>query len=208
MVVHKKNDFEAFQSISAFFVEATFHVNPAVSVDAVYNGVYNGVLSDALSSRILMEDMISSQYFHVESLEKFTEHIAAPKAYITSTLQQDAATRFDWTPTFVMSVAQQLYEKGKLTYMRTDSHALSHNLQPYANLAIRLSHCKSKSDHATLLVSQILMKFTELNCYIVRRATLDYLGNFEKPPCQRIVFKFSSSRWGLSLCISERINLQ
>ncbi len=53
-----------------------------------------------------------------------------PKApFITSTLQQAASSRFGFAPSRTMMVAQKLYEKGMITYMRTDSTMLSSDAQ-------------------------------------------------------------------------------
>lgn len=45
--------------------------------------------------------------------------------FTTSKLQQTAASRFGWSGKQTMSVAQKLYEKGWISYHRTDSTALS-----------------------------------------------------------------------------------
>ncbi len=45
--------------------------------------------------------------------------------FITSTLQQDAARKLRFTANKTMRTAQQLYEQGLITYMRTDSLTLS-----------------------------------------------------------------------------------
>lgn len=45
--------------------------------------------------------------------------------FITSTLQQEANRKFGFSARDTMSVAQKLYEKGLITYMRTDSTNLS-----------------------------------------------------------------------------------
>ena len=45
--------------------------------------------------------------------------------FITSTLQQEANRKFGFSARDTMSVAQKLYEKGFITYMRTDSTRLS-----------------------------------------------------------------------------------
>ncbi|MBU3668909.1 MAG: type I DNA topoisomerase [Candidatus Taylorbacteria bacterium] len=45
--------------------------------------------------------------------------------FITSTLQQTASTRFGFSPSRTMGIAQKLYEAGHITYMRTDSVNLS-----------------------------------------------------------------------------------
>lgn len=50
----------------------------------------------------------------------------SPRApFTTSTLQQTASTRLGFSPSRTMSVAQKLYEKGLITYMRTDSTSMS-----------------------------------------------------------------------------------
>lgn len=51
---------------------------------------------------------------------------SVPKdAFRTSTLQQEAGNKFSWSAGRTMSVAQGLYERGYITYMRTDSAHLS-----------------------------------------------------------------------------------
>lgn len=52
-----------------------------------------------------------------------TKKAAAP--FTTSTLQQEASLKLGFSVSRTMSVAQRLYESGKITYMRTDSVNLS-----------------------------------------------------------------------------------
>ncbi len=57
---------------------------------------------------------------------KETKQMRAPYSpFTTSTLQQVASTRLGFSPSRTMAVAQKLYEAGHITYMRTDSPALS-----------------------------------------------------------------------------------
>lgn len=60
--------------------------------------------------------------------------------YITSTLQQDGINRMNMSARNVMSTAQRLYENGFITYMRTDSTALSDEALKGAAAAINESY--------------------------------------------------------------------
>ncbi|MFA6050086.1 MAG: type I DNA topoisomerase [Candidatus Paceibacterota bacterium] len=61
----------------------------------------------------------------IVSIEK-NEVKRSPRApFITSTLQQTASSRFGYSPSRTMMLAQRLYEAGHITYMRTDSTTLS-----------------------------------------------------------------------------------
>ncbi len=61
---------------------------------------------------------------------KETEVSKKPNApFITSTLQQAANSFLGFSPSRTMRAAQKLYEKGYITYMRTDAPTLSAKAQ-------------------------------------------------------------------------------
>ena len=71
-----------------------------------------------------LESCINATY-KVDSIEKKpTVRYPAPP-FTTSTLQQEAARKLGLSVANTMRIAQQLYESGKITYMRTDSVNLS-----------------------------------------------------------------------------------
>ena len=63
--------------------------------------------------------------FAVSKVEKKELKKSPPPPFITSTLQQAGVNRMGWSGKKTMRMAQQLYEKGLITYHRTDSTALS-----------------------------------------------------------------------------------
>lgn len=66
-----------------------------------------------------------SSSWEIISVES-TEVSRSPRApFTTSTLQQTASSRLGYAPSRTMGIAQKLYEKGLITYMRTDSTTLS-----------------------------------------------------------------------------------
>ncbi|MGA3214155.1 MAG: type I DNA topoisomerase [Acidimicrobiales bacterium] len=63
--------------------------------------------------------------FTVESVEERPYRRSPAAPFITSTLQQEAARKLRFSAQRTMQVAQHLYERGYITYMRTDSTTLS-----------------------------------------------------------------------------------
>lgn len=72
----------------------------------------------------VMKEITKSEFIVSDTLTK--ESIRQPSApFTTSTLQQEASTKFGFTSKRTMTAAQHLYEAGHITYMRTDSVNLS-----------------------------------------------------------------------------------
>ncbi|MDO4253868.1 MAG: type I DNA topoisomerase [Kocuria sp.] len=79
---------------------------------------------DQADATSLAEALVDAQFAVVSQETK--PYVSRPKApFTTSTLQQDAARKLHFSSRSTMQVAQRLYENGYITYMRTDSVALS-----------------------------------------------------------------------------------
>lgn len=72
----------------------------------------------------IIKAMCKGVYSVLDITEK-TKKTNAPAPFTTSTLQQYASQRLGMDAKRTMSVAQKLYEGGHITYMRTDSTAIS-----------------------------------------------------------------------------------
>ncbi|MDQ1130979.1 DNA topoisomerase-1 [Microbacterium sp. SORGH_AS 888] len=82
------------------------------------------VLSEA-DARALADAVAAVAEASVTALES-KPGTRSPKApFTTSTMQQEAGRKLSMSAKHAMSVAQRLYEKGYITYMRTDSTSLS-----------------------------------------------------------------------------------
>ncbi len=72
----------------------------------------------------IVNDLKKSQYKIID-IQKKEEKKSPPAPFKTSTLQQECWKRFGFPAKMTMSVAQGLYEKGYISYHRTDSLSLS-----------------------------------------------------------------------------------
>ena len=123
LVVDREKEIMAFQSEPFYRVEAVFHPQgapAAVKVKATLGTRFQS-LEEA---RKFLEDSIGAR-FTVGSVEskEVTRYPAPP--FTTSTLQQEAARKLHFPVSLTMRLAQSLYERGLITYMRTDSTNLS-----------------------------------------------------------------------------------
>jgi DNA topoisomerase-1 len=81
------------------------------------------VLSEAQANAFA--SALPSSSFRVASVEQKPNRRSPPPPFMTSTLQQEASRKLRYSSARTMRAAQDLYESGLITYMRTDSTTLS-----------------------------------------------------------------------------------
>lgn len=122
LIVEKEEEVKKFNITSSYRLTAKFYTN----------GIKKELLEAELPKRFankeeaanFLSDCLNSSFAVKDILKKPGKRTpAAP--FTTSTLQQEASRKMGYSVNKTMVVAQQLYESGKITYMRTDSVNLS-----------------------------------------------------------------------------------
>ncbi len=123
LIVEREEEIKNFVQGSAYRVTAQF----IFSKDGQEYNLFAELphrFENEQETKNFLESCINATY-KVDSIEKKpTVRYPAPP-FTTSTLQQEAARKLGFSVANTMRIAQQLYESGKITYMRTDSVNLS-----------------------------------------------------------------------------------
>ena len=121
LIVDREREIAAYDYKPYFKVEGTFTTKGTRSH---LHGTLDHKFADEKASRAFLEKCIGCN-FAVSGIETkaATKSPAAP--FTTSVLQQEAARKLGFSVSATMQVAQGLYERGLITYMRTDSVNLS-----------------------------------------------------------------------------------
>ncbi len=122
LLVDREREIRSFRSESSYKTTGTFNVTgePAAELQADLDRRFetkeeaNAFLTDCIEA-----------VFQVSGVSTRPGKKSPAPPFTTSTLQQEAARKLGFSVAQTMSVAQKLYEAGKITYMRTDSVNLS-----------------------------------------------------------------------------------
>ena len=123
LVVEREKEIMAFRNEAYYKVEAVFHPDgyaESVKVKAILDTRFKTIDE----ARGVLQDCIGAA-FTVSDVEKKEANRFPAAPFTTSTLQQEAARKLRFPVSTTMRVAQSLYERGLITYMRTDSTNLS-----------------------------------------------------------------------------------
>ena len=120
IVVEREREIDQFKPKPAFKISATFDVGKGK------------MLNSEISERFPLEEnaldflnkCVGANY-SIKNLETKPGKKSPAAPFTTSTLQQEASRKLGFSVAQTMTVAQKLYEAGKISYMRTDSLNLS-----------------------------------------------------------------------------------
>jgi len=122
LVYEREMDISKFKLNAYFNLTAKFPSFP--EIDANYHNEFKD--NDEVIQ--LMPQLIKLNY-ELNKLNSKKHTQQPPPPYITSSIQQDSSNKLGLAPKITMSALQKLYEKGAITYMRTDSTTISANFQ-------------------------------------------------------------------------------
>ena len=119
LIVEREKEIKLFQSTSYFKITALFIFN---------DSVIKTEIPEKFSTKeeaIAFLEKCKGAAFSVGNVEIKPAKKSPSPPFTTSTLQQEASRKLGFSVTRTMVVAQQLYDSGLITYMRTDSVNLS-----------------------------------------------------------------------------------
>lgn len=134
LIVEREREIEAHKAKSSFRITAQFEVE---------GKTFQAELPKKFDTKSEAEAFLKNCLgagFSIGNLETKPAKKSPAPPFTTSTLQQEASRKLYFSVAQTMSVAQKLYEAGKITYMRTDSVNLSEEAMNSAKEAIRDSY--------------------------------------------------------------------
>ena len=128
LIVDREKEIQAFVEEEYWTILAKFKDFDA---DLEKHGTKKIEINNETEANDILEKL--SNVFKIENVEKKSRNKKSKPPFITSTLQQEASTKLNFSARKTMSIAQKLYEGielknetvGLITYMRTDSIRLS-----------------------------------------------------------------------------------
>ena len=120
IIVEREREIESFKAVSYFKVQALFGLKDKKTLKAE--------LPSRIESLEGAQDFLDKclgAEFSIKNLETKPAKKTPAPPFTTSTLQQEASRKLRFSVAQTMTLAQRLYEAGKITYMRTDSTNLS-----------------------------------------------------------------------------------
>ncbi|SHJ68101.1 DNA topoisomerase-1 [Reichenbachiella agariperforans] len=141
LVVDREREIDKFTAVSSYKISAFFDLDQGKTLVAELPSKFK----TEAEAKQFVDDCVGAD-FKIENLEKKPGKKSPAPPFTTSTLQQEASRKLGFSVSRTMSVAQKLYEGGKISYMRTDSLNLSDEAMTAAKEEIKSSYGDSFSN--------------------------------------------------------------
>jgi DNA topoisomerase I len=135
LIVEREREIENHESVAAFKVAALFDLPGKKVLKAELSKSF-AKENDALT---FLKSCVGAE-FSIKDLETKPAKKTPAPPFTTSTLQQEASRKLGFAVATTMSIAQKLYESGRISYMRTDSTMLSQEARDKAKAAIETAY--------------------------------------------------------------------
>ncbi len=120
LIVEREKEIEAFESGTFYRITAQFGFRDDSGESHTFQAELPARLVDREKALEFLKACRGAGFSVLDITQKPLKKSPAPP-FTTSTLQQEASRKLGFSVAQTMSVAQRLYESGKITYMRTDS---------------------------------------------------------------------------------------
>jgi DNA topoisomerase-1 len=124
LLVEREREIFAFKFSSSYKIVALFEVEVNDGKKVLIEAELPEKISTKEKALEFLKKCIGAEFKITEISTKPSKKSPAPP-FTTSTLQQEASRKLSFSVAQTMTIAQKLYEAGKITYMRTDSVNLS-----------------------------------------------------------------------------------
>ena len=129
LIVEREREIRSFQPQEYWLIEAIFLTEEGKQLESSLIKINNQSIAEESirtqeESEEITKDLKKASFKIISVNKKETKRNPLPP-FITSTLQQTAFSQLRFSSKQTMRIAQSLYEKGLITYMRTDSVNLS-----------------------------------------------------------------------------------
>lgn len=128
LIVEREKDREAFIPVEYWDIKVEVNKKESKKenflIDLTKIEGKKAEIKNAEQAEKIVEELNKAKYLISDITKKEVKQGPMPP-FITSTMQRSAANLFGWSSKNTMRVAQQLYERGFITYHRTDSVFLS-----------------------------------------------------------------------------------
>jgi DNA topoisomerase-1 len=124
LIVEREREITSTESVPFFKVTALFVVPEKSGKNTLLKAECSERFENEEEANQFLQKCSKAEFVIGDIVTKPAKKSPAPP-FTTSTLQQEASRKMGFPVSLTMSVAQRLYEAGKITYMRTDSVNLS-----------------------------------------------------------------------------------